>query len=73
MRLLRWRRILLPAAVALAAMAPVTYHPGRGIVPAEACADGTCCAEEKSLCFINGVKTENAYKKDGAGPCGLQS
>jgi len=61
------RLILLGAGIARA-VSPVTISPSGAIVPAEACADGTCCAEEKSICFINGIRTDNAYYK-GTGSC----
>ncbi len=62
-------RLVLPVATALAAAAPVSFSPARGFVPNEACADGTCCQEDKSLCFINGVRVENAFMLNGGGSC----
>ena len=62
-------RLALPVAAALATAAPVSFSPARGFVPNEACADGTCCQEDKSLCFINGVRVENAFMLNGGGSC----
>lgn len=62
-------RLALPVAAALAAAAPVSFSPVRGFVPNEACANGTCCDEDKSLCFINGVRVENAFMLNGGGSC----
>ncbi|HEX6036800.1 MAG TPA: hypothetical protein VFZ20_02145 [Longimicrobium sp.] len=65
-------RILLVLAAVPAAVSPVTFSPERGLVPATACADGTCCYEEKSLCFINGVRVADAYMNGSAGSCAVQ-
>jgi len=54
---------------ALAGMSPVSISTSAGLVITEACADGTCCPETGSDCFINGILTENAYKLDRPGPC----
>lgn len=67
----RLRLVLLGASV-LGAISPVTLSKSGAIVPARVCADGTCCREDKSLCFINGIRTENAYYK-GTGPCQEQT
>ena len=65
-------RVLLVLAAAPAAMSPITFSPGHGLVPAAACADGTCCHEEKSLCFINGVRVTDAYLNGSGGSCAVQ-
>lgn len=62
-------RVFLVLAAAPAALSPITFSPDRGFVPAAACADGTCCHEEKSLCFINGVRVADAYLNGGGGSC----
>jgi hypothetical protein len=64
-------RILLVLAAAPAAMSPITFSPDRGFIPAAACADGTCCAEEKSICFINGVRVADAYMNGSGGSCAV--
>lgn len=61
-------RILLGACAVLLAASPLTISPAGRIVPAQACADGTCCPEDKSICFINNIRTSNAYYK-GSGSC----
>jgi hypothetical protein len=62
-------RGLLVLAAAPAAMSPITLSLDRGLVPAAACADGTCCHEEKSICFINGVRVADAYLNGSGGSC----
>jgi hypothetical protein len=64
-------RVLLVLAAAPAAMSPITFSPGRGFMPVEACADGTCCAEERSICFINGVRVVDAYVNGSGGSCAV--
>jgi hypothetical protein len=64
-------RVLWVAAASITAMSPVSFSPDRGVVPLEACADGTCCDEDRSLCFINGIKVENAYKNGSGGSCAV--
>ena len=61
-------RLALLGGSVLAAMSPVTVSSSGRLVPAQACADGTCCAEDKSICIINGIRTDNAYYR-GPGPC----
>lgn len=58
---------------AVAGMSPISISTSAGLVVAEACADGTCCPEEGSDCFINGILTENAYKASRPGPCSDQT
>lgn len=58
---------------AVAGISPVSISTSAGLVVAEACADGTCCPETGSDCFINGVLTENAYKASKPGPCNQQT
>jgi hypothetical protein len=65
-------RLALLGGSILGAISPITVSSSGAIVPAQACADGTCCAEDKSLCFINGIRTNNAYYK-GSGSCILDS
>jgi hypothetical protein len=61
-------RLLILGGSILAAISPITVSPSGHVVPAQACADGTCCPEDKSLCFINGIQTDDAYY-NGTGPC----
>lgn len=61
------RRVLVGASI-LGAISPITVSSSDGIVPAQACADGTCCPEDKSICIINDIRTENAFHR-GTGPC----
>lgn len=70
-RMRKLRLILLGGSI-LGAIAPITVSSSDGIVPAQACADGTCCAEDKSICIINDIRTDNAYYK-GTGPCSNQT
>lgn len=65
-------RLILLATSTVAALSPVTISPSGHVVPSQACADGTCCPEPKSICFINGVRTDNAYYK-GSGSCQNES
>lgn len=58
---------------AAAGASPVSLSTSAGFVVAEACADGTCCPEAGSDCFINGIITENAYKAAKPGPCSQQT
>lgn len=58
---------------ALAGASPVSLSTSAGLVMATACADGTCCPEVGSDCFINGTLTENAYKAAKPGPCSQQT
>lgn len=57
----------------VAGMSPITVTESGRLAVAEACADGTCCPETGSDCFINGVLTENAYKATKPGPCSQQT
>jgi hypothetical protein len=61
-------RLFLLACAAVVAASPVTVSSSGRIEEAKACADGTCCSEPGSLCFINGIRTEDAYYK-GTGSC----
>jgi hypothetical protein len=61
-------RLVLICGSILGAISPITVSSSNGIVPAQACADGTCCPEDKSICIINDIRTENAFYK-GTGPC----
>ena len=65
-------RIVILASAALGAMSPVTISSSGRIEEARACADGTCCSEDRSLCFINGIRTNDAYYK-GTGSCTQQT
>lgn len=65
-------KLLLLTTAAVAAAAPLTLSSGGRIVANHACADGTCCSEEKSLCFINGIRTQDAFYK-GTGSCMAES
>lgn len=71
MKIISPRRLrgILVLAAAPAAMSPITFSPSRGFVPAAACADGTCCHEERSICFINGVRVADAYLNGSGGSC----
>jgi len=63
-------RILLSSAAVVAALSPFTISLTDGVTTrTAACSDGTCCTEEASICFINGVRTDNAYFKAGGGSC----
>jgi hypothetical protein len=61
-------RLALLGGSILAALSPVTVSTSGRLIPLRACADGTCCAEDKSICIINGIRTDNAYYK-GPGSC----
>lgn len=61
-------RLVLLGGSMLGAVSPITVSSSGSIVPAQACADGTCCAEPRSICFINGIRTNDAYYK-GTGSC----
>lgn len=65
-------RLVLLSGSILGAISPITVSPSGRLIPSQACADGTCCEEDKSVCFINGIRTENAYYK-GKGPCTKQT
>lgn len=65
---MRKLRLVLLGGSILGAISPITVSSSGRVLPSQACADGTCCAEDKSLCFINGIRTENAYN-NGTGPC----
>lgn len=69
----RKRRIGVVILGALAGASPVTFSTSAGFAVATACADGTCCPETGSDCFINGILTENAYKLSRPGPCKLET
>lgn len=66
-------RIWMVMLGALAGASPISFSSSAGFVVAEACADGTCCPETGSDCFINGILTENAYKLSRLGPCKAQT
>ncbi|HEX6373609.1 MAG TPA: hypothetical protein VF006_32080 [Longimicrobium sp.] len=57
----------------LAGVSPISFSTSTGVSIAKACADGTCCPEAGSDCFINGILTENAYKAAKPGPCSGQN
>lgn len=62
-------RVALAAIAVVGAVSPFTVSPAGEIATKKAaCADGTCCTEEASVCFINGIRTDNAYFK-GVGSC----
>lgn len=62
-------RATLSLVAVVGAVSPFTVLPAGGIATKKAaCADGTCCTEEASICFINGIRTDNAYFK-GVGSC----
>lgn len=65
-------RLVLLGGSILGAISPITVSSSGAIVPAQACADGTCCPEDKSICIINDIRTDNAYHK-GTGPCSDQT
>jgi hypothetical protein len=67
----RVRTGILAFAV-FAAVSPVSISTARGLEVSQACADGTCCPEVASDCFINGIPTANAYKASKPGPCSGQ-
>lgn len=67
-RSLRW--LLGGMIVSLGTAAPVRWSPSNGLIPAQACADGTCCPETKSYCITNSLVIPNYYLKAGGGPCG---
>jgi hypothetical protein len=52
----------------LAAISPLTLDSSGRISASEACADGTCCWEDKSMCFINDIRTDDAFYR-GSGSC----
>lgn len=56
--------------VLLGTAAPVRWVPKSGLIPAQACADGTCCPELKSHCITNNLVIPDYYLKAGDGPCG---
>lgn len=63
-------RMVALAVAALGAFAPVAYSSDRGLITSSAtCEDGTCCPEDKSLCIINGIISENSYDKGTEGSC----
>jgi hypothetical protein len=57
----RKTRLITVTGAVLLAISPVTISSDGRIVPAQACADGTCCPEAKSICFINGIRTNDAF------------
>ena len=60
-------KLKLVVATLVAALSPLTLSPTTGnIVVAEACADGTCCPEDRSICFINDMRTNDAYRSTGS-------
>ena len=61
-------RLALVGGSIMAALSPVTVSSSGRLVPLRACADGTCCTEDKSICIINSIRTDNAYYK-GPGSC----
>ena len=63
-------RVLLAASAVVAAVLPVTFDEGR-LVPVEACADGACCREDKSICVVGTVYYTNLYAatRPGATTC----
>jgi hypothetical protein len=61
-------RLALVAGAALVAASPVTISSSGKIQSLQACADGTCCTEERSICFINDIRANDAYYK-GTGSC----
>lgn len=61
-------RLVLLGGSILGAISPVTVSPSGAIVPARACADGSCCPEDKSICIINDIRTDNAFYKS-TGSC----
>lgn len=65
---LRWC-LGLGLPVLAGAFVPLTISPGRGLHVNAACADGTCCAELKSDCIINNIRTPDAYAKLSGGSC----
>ena len=57
--------------IALAALSPAKIDTRNGITIRSACAQvqgGTCCPEERSVCFVNGVRVNDAYYL-GTGKC----
>ena len=63
-------RIVISSAAVVAALSPFTFSLASGVTTrTAACSDGTCCTEEASICFINGIRTDNAYFKAGGGSC----
>lgn len=68
-----FRRMRLAAVLgAVAAFAPLEYSAGEVRVSTASCTDGTCCPEPKSDCFINGIRTEESYRKQTEGSCYVQ-
>lgn len=63
-----FRRNAAVTAVLLCSLAPMEWSGSGSLKAAQACADGTCCTEEGSICIINNVETKNAYYK-GTGSC----
>lgn len=61
------RRYLIPAAL-LAACLPLSISPSGGIQVSRACANGTCCSEPRSICYIDDFRVNDAYW-NGPGPC----
>ena len=59
-------KIALPVGALL--MAPVIIANGK-LQANEACADGTCCAEQFSICNIGAGDNQHYYKKACDGPC----
>lgn len=59
-----WKlRLVLLGSSIVAAISPVTVSSSGALVPAKACADGSCCPEDKSICIINDIRTDNAFYK----------
>lgn len=59
-----WKlRLVLLGSSIVAAISPITVSSSGAFVPAQACADGTCCSEDKSICMINDIRTDNAFYK----------
>jgi hypothetical protein len=68
MRIRRRGAFRLRALAVVGVFAPITIS-SEGIVPASACADGTCCPQVGADCIINNILVEEAYRKKAGGSC----
>lgn len=67
------RCLVFFSVVTLAAAAPVTYAPDRGLHESTLeCQDGTCCPEVGSTCIVGEYKRTDKFYKP-AGSCLKQS
>jgi hypothetical protein len=57
--------------IVLATLSPTKFDARNGLTIPGACAQvqgGTCCPEDRSVCFVNGVRVNDSYYL-GTGKC----